>query len=112
LGQNWSSIHFSVQGIGLRTYMSWLWQYGIGVYGGYERMYKQAVFTNSTGASTDITPTIHNTNTYAESLLAGLTKTYRMNDKWNGQLQVLYDIWWQQEGLRSPVFLRFATVKK
>ncbi|HXS37415.1 MAG TPA: hypothetical protein VN721_11995 [Flavipsychrobacter sp.] len=33
-------------------------------------------------------------------------------NKHNNQLQLLYDIWWQQEGLRTPIFLRFATMTK
>ncbi|HXS36334.1 MAG TPA: hypothetical protein VN721_06510 [Flavipsychrobacter sp.] len=112
LGQSWTNVHLSFQGLGLRSYVNWQWQYGIGVYGGYERMYKQAVFVGNTQIPTiDTTPTVHNTSTYTESLLIGLTKSYRINNKWNGQLQVLYDIWWQQEGLRSPIIIRFSTIK-
>lgn len=111
LGQNWNNIHFSVQGIGFRTYTTWLWQYGLGAYGGYERMYKQAVFVNNAEASTAFASTRHNTALYSESLLAGLTKNYRINSKWSGQIQVLYDFWWQEKGLSSPIIFRFSTIK-
>jgi hypothetical protein len=114
LGQSWSNIHFSFQGLGLRSYLTWQWQYGFGLYGGYERMYKQAVFVGNTASSSPsvVTDGPHNTNNYSESILLGLTKSYHMNDKWNGQIQLLYDVWWQQKGMRSPLVLRFATVKK
>lgn len=113
LGQNWSSVHFSIQGVGLRSYASWQLLYGIGVYGGYERMFKQAVFINNKNEQLPVADNIqHNTSTYSESILLGLTKTYRVNDKWNGSMQVLYDIWWKEKGLRSPIILRIATLNK
>src|SRR6185437_8837395 len=34
LGQSWTNVHLSFQGLGLRSYLNWQWQYGIGVYGG------------------------------------------------------------------------------
>jgi hypothetical protein len=112
LGKNWDNIHFSLQGIGLRTYANWQWQYGIGAYAGYERMYKQAVFVNNSETASSLAPTAHDNNTYSESLLAGLTKNYSINSKWKGQIQVLYDFWWQQKGLASPIIIRFSTIAK
>jgi len=112
LGQNWNSIHFSFQGIGYRAYTTWEWQYGIGTYVGYERMYKQAAFVNTKENTLTTNETQHNSNSYSESALIGLTKKYNINCKWSGQLQVLYDIWWQQKGLNSPIIFRFATMKK
>ncbi len=113
LGQSWQDIHLSFQGIGYRTFATWEWQYGIGVYAGYERMYKAFVFTQNTGsAATDITTTPHDTPNYDESLLIGLTKSYHMNSKYNGAIQVLYDVWWQQKGLNSPIVVRFITTTK
>lgn len=112
LGQSWSNIHFSFQGIGLRTYATWQWQYGIGTYLGYERMYKQAVFIKQPETTgTDVLPSTHNTSTYSESLLVGLTKSYRINSKYNGAIQILYDVWWQQKGMSSPILIRIATIK-
>jgi len=111
LGQSWTDMHFSFQGVGLQSYVNWTWQYGIGLYGGYERIYKQAVFTNTTETTTPaIIATPHNNGDYSESVLVGLTKTYKISAQWNGQIQLLYDIYWQQEGLRSPIVLRFATI--
>ncbi len=112
LGQSWSNIHFTWQGLGLRSYAAWQWQYGIGAYAGYERIYKQAAFTGASEKTGDFVPTNHNASKWSESVLLGVTKTYNINTKWNGAIQVLYDIWWQQKGLRSPIVLRFTTQTK
>lgn len=111
LGQDWNHVKFSFQGLGLRTYLQYQLIYGIGVYSGYERTYKQAVFTTN---NETVQPTgndnPHNTSNYNESVLIGLTKSYKMNSKWNGQIQVMYDVYWKDKGLRSPIVLRFATL--
>ena len=110
LGQNWSNIRFTFEGIGAKAFLTWQWQYGIGLYAGYERTWKQYAFTaksSETNPLTDAT-SVHNRNNYSESVLLGLTKSYKVNAKWNGAIQVLYDVWWQDKGLRSPVVLRFV----
>lgn len=112
LGQNWNNLKLSFQGLGLRTYASWQLIYGVGLYAGYERMYKQAAFIDTKQVMQELIPTTHNTGAYYESILAGLTKTYNINNKWNGSLQVLYDVWWKEKGLRSPIVLRIASIKK
>lgn len=111
LGQNWNNIRFSFQGIGVRTFAEWKWIYGIGAYAGYERMYKHEAFTKAKEALPKNELNKHNKTNYNESVLIGLTKSYKVNDKWNGSIQLLYDIWWQDKGLRSPVVLRFTTMK-
>jgi hypothetical protein len=112
LGQSWQNIHFSFQGIGFKSFTTWEWQYGIGLYTGYERMYKNFLFKQSTPTAATDAPTVHNTANYNESLLFGLTKKYHINSKYNGSIEVLYDIWWQQKGLQSPIVLRFTTTTK
>ncbi len=112
LGQGWQRIHFSFEGIGYRTFAKWEWQYGIGAYVDYERMYKTAAFSKPRIQAADGVPTIHDTHNYTESIFIGLTKSYNINKKFNGAIQVLYDIWWQQKGLNTPIILRFVTVKK
>ncbi|WP_293299884.1 hypothetical protein [Pedobacter sp. UBA4863] len=111
LGQNWSTVKFSFEGIGFRTYAEWKWQYGFGAYAGYERMYKRAAFTGSETASETTITNKHNNSTYNESLMLGITKTYRINEDWNGGVQLLYDVWWKEKNLRSPIQLRFVTGK-
>lgn len=111
LGSNWNNVRISFEGVGLRSYAAWQWQYGIGAYAGYERMYKQAVFVTKEETTAMLNETHHNKKAYNEAVLIGLTKAYRINDKMNGSIQVLYDIWWKEKGLRSPIQLRFATMK-
>ena len=111
LGQNWNNIQFSFEGLGLRTFAEWQWQYGIGAYAGYERMFKQATFIRTNESIPPLKENMHNTNAYNESILIGLTKRYRINDKLNGSIQVLYDIWYKEKGLRTPIQLRISTIK-
>ncbi|PZF74811.1 hypothetical protein [Taibaiella soli] len=115
MGQDWNHIKFTFEGIGLRSYVQAQLVFGIALYGGYERTYRQAAFTGPRTISpqeTSLTPNNHNTAKYYESVLLGIAKTYKMNSKWNGQIQVLYDVWWRDKGLNSPVVLRFATSSK
>jgi hypothetical protein len=112
LGQDWSHIHFSFQGVGGRAFAEWKWIYGIGIYGGYERTYKQFAFTGNKENTETLQPSPHNTATWNESVLLGLTKSYKINSKWNGAIQVLYDVWWREKGMGSPLLLRFATNTK
>jgi hypothetical protein len=112
-GQSWNNIRFSFQGIGLRSYAEWKLLYGVGAYAGYERIYKQTAFFDSKVAQQPTeTYAPHNNRSYNESVLIGLTKTYKVNDKWNGSMQVLYDVYWKEKGLRSPIILRIAQLKK
>lgn len=114
MGQDWNHIRFSFQGLSLRSYLQYKFIYGIGVYGGYERVYKQAAFASSSTTTSSELPTSlnpHNTTKYNESILLGLTKSYKLNSKWNGQIQVMYDFYWKDKGLNSPILLRFATLK-
>lgn len=114
LGQNWNSIRFSFEGLGARSFITWQWQYGIGLYGGYERTWKESAFKNkpeqTNPSAPVIEPSVHNKDNYSEAVVLGLTKRYRINSKWNGSIQVLYDVWWQDKGLRSPIVLRFVNI--
>lgn len=112
LGTSWNNVRFTFEGIGLRTYAAWQWQYGIGAYAGYERLYKKAVFVTSNESTLpSLTESKHNTEAYSEALLVGLTKAYRINSKMSGSIQLLYDVWWKEKGLRNPIQLRFTTIK-
>jgi len=108
LGENWSSIRFSFECIGVRTFINWELIYGVGLYGGYERTYKQYVFKADQDALVFDNSSVHNTRNYHEAVLLGLTKKYKINSKWNGAVQLLYDVWWSEKGLRSPLILRFV----
>lgn len=113
LGQSWSQIHFSFEGIGARSFAKWELLYGVGAYAGYERMYKQAAFTTAgVEVNTAITSSAHNTTSYSESALLGLTKSYQINSKQHGSIQVLYDFWWKEKQSNTPIILRFGTELK
>jgi hypothetical protein len=111
LGQSWSNIRFSFAGLSIRTYAQWKWLYGVGAYAGYERNYRQSAFFDSKETIPASTINEHNSKLYNETLLMGLTKSYRISDEWNGGVQLLYDIWWKEKGQRSPVIIRFTTQK-
>lgn len=111
LGKNWNQIKFTFEGVGFRIYTTWIMHYGIGAYAGYERMYKSTLFLDEKPDDRVFVETAHNKEKYSESIMLGLVKTYRINDKINGSIQVLYDIWWKEKGLRNPIQLRFTTMK-
>ena len=111
LGKDWNNIHLSMEGIGLRSYAAWQWQWGIGGYAGYERLHKKALFQSGEETISPLYPQKHSTEKYNESVLLGLTKSYRINSKWNGAVQVLYDVWWKDKNLNNPIIIRFITGK-
>lgn len=110
LGQSWADIRLSIEGIGLRSFVSWDIRWGFHAYAGYERLFKKAAFVPDERAMPEIFPaTPHNTGTFSESALLGLVKSYRMSGKRSGSVQALYDFWWQDKNLRSPFILRYST---
>lgn len=113
LGKNWNNIRFTFEGLGLRTYAQYKVIWGIGAYAGYERMFKSVVFTGKDANTIEYNKkeNQHNTRQYSEAVMLGLTKDYRINDKWNGSLQVLHDVWWKEKGLNSPIIIRITRIK-
>ncbi len=113
LGKNWNNIRFTFEGLGLRTYAQYKVIWGIGAYAGYERMFKRVVFTGKDANTIEYNKkeNQHNTRQYSEAVMLGVTKDYRINEKWNGSLQVLYDVWWKEKGLNSPIQIRITTLK-
>jgi len=86
--------------------------YGIGLYAGYERMYKKLFFIKDSVSESISNENFHNKKKYSESILFGLQKSYGISDKLQGRLQLLYDIWWQEKNLKTPLQLRFTINKK
>lgn len=113
LGQNWNNVKISFEGLGLRTFTEWQWEYGIGAYAGYELLFRQGIINSHNNATSEpqYMESARSNERYQQSVLIGLTKRYQVNDKWSGAIQVLYDVWWKEKGLRSPIQLRFATIK-
>ena len=110
LGRNWNNIRLSVEGVSLRSFATWEWNWGIRAYAGDERLYKTSAIT---GVSKDdrkgLSPLGRHHNLYwEESFLIGVTKSYRITSKWNGSMQLLYDFWWKAKGLSSPFIIRVS----
>lgn len=108
LGQDWQHVRLSTEGLGFKSFAAWRWQYGISAYMGYERLYNHFLFINASPSTSEIR---QSRRAYNESVLIGLTKKYQINQKYNGAIQILYDLWWQQNNLRSPIVLRFTSAK-
>lgn len=112
LGQSWSAIQFSFQGVGTSAYARLKLMFGINGYASYERVWKSGAFTTgNTDNSSTLTPSLHNTSNYSESCLIGLEKQYKLSGKFNGYIQVLFDCWWKNKALRSPFQIRFVQIK-
>lgn len=108
LGANWSNIRYSFEGFGLRVYAKWELMYKISAYAGYERMYKRAVFSSHWQSETQELYSTRNTSTFSESVLVGLSKSYRISGKQSNAVQVLYDIWWKEKTSQTPFVIRYT----
>lgn len=82
LGRGWNNIRLSHEGIGLRTYADIKLKGSIWISGGYEQNYKSAFsdFDQLRGRSA-----------WQQSGLLGVCKKYKLNKKYSGKLQLLWD---------------------
>ena len=106
LGRNWNNIKLSFEGLSLRGYLSYDVIYGFGAFAGYERW----VGDDSPTLAENKLERVGRRRT--DDFQLGITKAYKVNSKWKGSIQVLYDIWWKDRGLNSPFIIRFTTTKK
>ncbi len=113
LGKDWSNIRLSHEGAGLRGFVQHELFFGISAYGGYERFYRSGGNRRRLEETrTAILPyNERNTPAYSEAVLLGLTKQYKINAKRNGAVQVLYDVWWKEKGLNSPLVIRIVNTQ-
>ncbi|OJW53526.1 MAG: hypothetical protein BGO55_00100 [Sphingobacteriales bacterium 50-39] len=88
LGSGWDHIHFSSQGLGLRSFMDWRVKSSYYLAGGFEENYLIA-FHNIAQ--------LRNYSTWQGSALVGLEKKYRISQKMQGNIQLLYDILYKRE---------------
>lgn len=113
LGKGIQQLRFSLEGAGPRAFVTHDMIYGIAVYMGYERIYALSNGARDQNEKLEKSYTVqHTSKYYSESLLLGLSKKYSINSKFSGQLQLLYDVWWQQKGLKSPIIFQMTTSKK
>jgi hypothetical protein len=82
LGTGWNNIRLSHQGVGLRTYLDWKFKGSIWLSGGYEQNYKSIIRNISQ---------LQNKSTWQKSGLIGLSKKYKVGNKLNGKVQLMWD---------------------
>jgi len=88
LGSGWNHIQFSSQGIGLRSYMDWKLKGTFYLAGGFEENYLSAFHSISQ---------LKDHNAWQPSALIGLEKKYRISQKLQGNIQLLFDMLYRNE---------------
>lgn len=93
LGQGWDEIRLSFQGIGIRSYARWEWNYGIAAYAGYERYYWKGDIGDRHDPDQHMQFATQRINeNYRESMLIGAQKSYKINDRRKGAIIVLLNL--------------------
>jgi hypothetical protein len=82
LGNGWDNIHFTNQGVGLRTYLKWKLKKGLDIQGGSEWNYMLQFKKIEQ---------LKNYNAWQQSALLGLCKNYSISKKVKGNISILYD---------------------
>lgn len=117
LGQNWQNIRFSYEGISTRVYADWKAIYGFSLQAGYERTFRPAnrAYLPEQSSNPSQPGNADDDNFFKESFggqqqaaYLGIMKRYRINSKWSGTFLLGYNFLWQEEGMRSPILLRFG----
>lgn len=90
LGTGFNNIHFSSEGVGLRSFIDWKLKGSFYISGGYEINYHNA-FRNLAQ--------LHDLNIWQRSGLLGLSKVVAMKSKFfkKTKVQLLYDFLWKQQ---------------
>ena len=88
LGSDWGHMQFSSQGMGLTSFMDWRIKKTYYVTGGYELNY-MTQFNNIAQ--------LKNRSLWQPSALIGLEKKYRISNRLQGNIQLLFDALYQQE---------------
>lgn len=100
MGTGWKDIHFSNQGLGVRSFAKWQIKKGWDLQGGIESNY----FTAFTSIDQ-----LRRLQQWQTSALLGISKQYRVSRKVRGNFQVLYDFLYKQHiPATQPVLFRFG----
>lgn len=100
MGTGWKDLHFTNQGVGLRSYATWQIKKGWNIQGGAEANYMSA-FTSIRQ--------LRGLQQWQTSALLGLSKQYRVSRKISGNVQVLYDFLYQQHlPTTQPILFRLG----
>lgn len=114
LGKNFQNVSISVDQIGCRSFFTKDIFFGVSAYAGYERNYNVNLHDRPIllgSAENRKYSFAHINNSYSESLLFGVSKKYKVNSKFGGSIQILYDYWWDKKGQLSPLVVRFTSTK-
>ena len=98
LGNGIQDIHFSGQGMGIRSYVDWKWKKNLYLSGGYEWNYLSQFRSVSQ---------LENLSGWQHSGLVGLSKKYQVSSKVQGKMQLLFDfLSYQQVPHTQPILFR------
>jgi hypothetical protein len=95
IGSGWKDIHFSNQGLGLRSYMDFKIKKTYYVTGGYELNYMSEFSSIEQ---------LRSRSAWQPSALIGLEKKYRISSKLQGNIQLLFDALYKQEIPQGQMF--------
>jgi myosin heavy subunit len=98
-GTGFNDIHFSGQGVGLRSFIDWKLKGTFFLNGGYEQNYQPTYGGLPEGAG----------QAWTQSGLIGISKKYKINNKMKGNMMVLFDFLYNQHVPRTdPVKVRLG----
>jgi len=95
-GNGWNHMRITHQGIGLRSYLDYKLKGALYMSGGYEQNYRSA-FRNI--------EQLKNYNAWQTSGLIGLSKKYKISNKFKGNMQLLWDFLSYQQIPQTQPFL-------
>ena len=96
LGKGWNDIHFTSQGIGLRSFVDYNIKGSFFLSGGYEQNYK---------ADFNSIEQLKNYSAWQVSGLIGISKKYKISNKFKGNMQLLWDFMSYQQIPRSQAIV-------
>lgn len=95
-GKDIQHIAVSSQGVGLRSFAETKIKGSFFVSGGFEYNYQQPIYSFSQ---------IRSLSSWTRSGLIGVTKKYKINSKWKGKLQLLWDFLSYQQVPRTQAVI-------
>lgn len=97
MGTGFDNIHFSNQGIGIRSFIDWKLKNTFFINGGYEQNYQPRYIALPDGVGQQ----------WTQSGLIGISKKYKINGKMKGNIILLFDFLYNQHIPRTdPIKLR------
>jgi len=95
-GNNIKKLHFTAQGLGLRSFVDMKLKGKLYINGGFEFDYNKTVPN---------VPALHNLNGWTRSALLGIERKYEISSKVKGDVMLLFDVLYREKG-GQPLVLR------